>query len=92
MAIFRATPAELAAARLHPSTLAAITEELYRSGYVVLADVVPHEVLDRLAPQLDLQAAQHVALKEYAATEGGTVQGVQTASARGWSLAGGFPR
>lgn len=85
-----ATAAEAAAGKLAPSTLSAVTEELYRSGYVVLGNVVPHAVLDQLAPQLQLQAAQHVALQLHSAMADGS--SYTAGPARGWSLPGGFPR
>ena len=78
-----ASAGELAAGRLEPGTVAAVQDELLRSGYAVLGDVIPHSVLDTLAPLLDLQAAQHVALR---AAEG------EAHTPRGWSLPGGFPR
>eukprot|EP01046_Picozoa_sp_COSAG06_P046405 COSAG06_NODE_6570_length_2877_cov_1.416847_1_plen_149_part_10 len=85
--MLRATAAEQAAGSLAPSTLEAVTEELLRTGFCVLGNVVPHAVLDQLNPQLDLQAAQHVALS---LQDGGAAE--LHAPARGWSLPGGFPR
>ena len=82
-----ATAAEQAAGSLAPSTLEAVTEQLLQTGFCVLGNVVPHAVLDQLNPQLDLQAAQHVALS----LQDGGAAGLQ-APARGWSLPGGFPR
>jgi hypothetical protein len=86
-AMLGATAAEQAAGSLAPSTLEAVTEQLLQTGFCILGNVVPHAVLDQLNPQLDLQAAQHVALS----LQDGGAAGLQ-APARGWSLPGGFPR
>ena len=76
IAAFDVSPAELSASRLSNEKLLQLCAAFDRDGVVVLQDVLPHFVLDHIAPQLDFAAAHYVA------TDKGIERGPQ----------GGFPR
>jgi ectoine hydroxylase-related dioxygenase (phytanoyl-CoA dioxygenase family) len=55
------TPQEQRAGALEPGKLARLLGRWNEDGVVVLENVLPHAVLDTIAPQLDLAAAHYVA-------------------------------
>lgn len=55
------SPEEAVAGCLSPDKLSAMADAFARSGLAVLADVIPHAVLDAAAAQLDYDAARIIA-------------------------------
>ena len=81
-----ASPAEQAAGRLGADKLAAMAAAFARDGVVILANVIPHAVLDAAAARLDYDAALLVLQGAAAAKrdeESSVVEDGQTGGARG---------
>lgn len=74
MAPLAATDAEQRAGRLGPAALASLAADFHANGFCVLGGVLPATTLDRLAPKLDLLAAQQAATRVLR----------QSAEQRGW--------